>query len=230
MQASGSIWPNCVRPQNKLASVLNPLSVIAQVTNHQQNVNDLSMRPDAELVARSRSGDNKAFEAIVRRYQKLVYNVTYQMIRNHDSAADVTQDTFLKAYKALSRFDTTKPFKPWLLKIATNSTLNLIRGSQGQQSLEELLEANPQAEPASAEDLEQDVEWRVSQHMLFDALGRLPIQQRKVFILRYQQDLPYEEIADIAELSISSVKSLLFRARENLRKILSESITITQNV
>jgi RNA polymerase sigma-70 factor (ECF subfamily) len=136
----------------------------------------------------------------------------------------------LKAYKALPGLDTTKSFKPWLLKIATNSTLNTIRDQKGQQSLEELLEVNPQAEPASTEDVEQEVEWRVSQHMLFDALGQLPIQQRKTFVLRYQQDLPYEEIAEISELSVSSVKSLLFRARENLRKILSEQLPVSQNV
>jgi RNA polymerase sigma-70 factor (ECF subfamily) len=202
---------------------------VGQVKDSQRNAIDINSLADADLVGKTRAGDNKAFEALVRRYQKLVYNVIYQMIRNHDSASDLTQDTFLKAYRALPGFDTNKSFKPWLLKIATNSTLNLIRDQKGQQSLEELLETNPQAEPASSEDLEQEVEWRVSQHMLFDALGKLPIQQRKAFILRYQQDLPYEEIADITELSISSVKSLLFRARENLRKILSEQLAVSQS-
>jgi len=201
---------------------------MGQVKDPQRSATDVNMLADADLVGKTRSGDNKAFEVLVRRYQKLVYNVIYQMIRNHDSAADLTQDTFLKAYKALPSFDTTKNFKPWLLKIATNSTLNSIRDKKGLQSLEELLEVNPQAEPASTEDVEQEVEWRVSQHLLFDALGQLPIQQRKAFILRYQQDLPYEEIAEISELSVSSVKSLLFRARENLRKILSEQLAVPQ--
>jgi RNA polymerase sigma-70 factor (ECF subfamily) len=195
-----------------------------------RNASDMNTIADAQLVGMTRAGDNKAFEVLVRRYQKLVYNIVYQMVRNHDSASDLTQETFLKAYKALPGFDTGKNFKPWLLKIATNSCLNMIRDQKGQQSLEELLEVNPQAEPASTEDVEQEVEWRVSQHMLFDALGKLPIQQRKTFVLRYQQDLPYEEIAEISELSVSSVKSLLFRARENLRKILSEQLAVSQNV
>ncbi|MBX3075200.1 sigma-70 family RNA polymerase sigma factor [Candidatus Obscuribacterales bacterium] len=206
------------------------LWTMGNVENSKRNASDITAIADAELVGKTRAGDNKAFEVLVRRYQKLVYNIIYQMIRNHDSASDLTQDTFLKAYKALPGFDTTKSFKPWLLKIATNSTLNTIRDQKGQQSLEELLEVNPQAEPASTEDVEQEVEWRVSQHMLFDALGQLPIQQRKTFVLRYQQDLPYEEIAEISELSVSSVKSLLFRARENLRKILSEQLAVSQNV
>lgn len=221
MLGSGTLWPK----RKKIS-----LWTMGNVENPKRNASDITTIADAELVGKTRAGDNKAFEVLVRRYQKLVYNIIYQMIRNHDSASDLTQDTFLKAYKALPGFDTTKSFKPWLLKIATNSTLNTIRDQKGQQSLEELLEVNPQAEPASTDDVEQEVEWRVSQHMLFDALGQLPIQQRKTFVLRYQQDLPYEEIAEISELSVSSVKSLLFRARENLRKILSEQLAVSQNV
>ncbi|MBX3148981.1 sigma-70 family RNA polymerase sigma factor [Candidatus Obscuribacterales bacterium] len=221
MLGSGTMWVK----RKKIS-----LWTMGNVENSKRNASDITAIADAELVGKTRAGDNKAFEVLVRRYQKLVYNIIYQMIRNHDSASDLTQDTFLKAYKALPGFDTTKSFKPWLLKIATNSTLNTIRDQKGQQSLEELLEVNPQAEPASTEDVEQEVEWRVSQHMLFDALGQLPIQQRKTFVLRYQQDLPYEEIAEISELSVSSVKSLLFRARENLRKILSEQLAVSQNV
>lgn len=221
MLGSGTLWPK----RKKIS-----LWMMGNVENPKRNASDITTIADADLVGKTRAGDNKAFEVLVRRYQKLVYNIIYQMIRNHDSASDLTQDTFLKAYKALPGFDTTKSFKPWLLKIATNSTLNTIRDQKGQQSLEELLEVNPQAEPASTEDVEQEVEWRVSQHMLFDALGQLPIQQRKTFVLRYQQDLPYEEIAEISELSVSSVKSLLFRARENLRKILSEQLPVSQNV
>jgi len=216
MLGSGSLWPQC----------MTQIWTMGQVNS--RNATDINILADADLVGKTRSGDNKAFEVLVRRYQKLVYNVIYQMTRNHESASDLTQDTFLKAYRALPSFDTTKSFKPWLLKIATNTALNLIRDRKGQQSLDELLEVNPQAEPASSEDLEQEVEWRVSQHMLFDALGKLPMQQRRVFVLRYQHDLPYEEIAEVSEISVSSVKSLLFRARENLRKILSEPLVVSK--
>ncbi len=205
---------------------LTPMWFASLVKDKLNNAQDLTALADAELVRRSRAGDNKAFELLLRRYQKLVYNVTYQMLRNHDTASDLTQDTFLKAYKALPSFDTQKSFKPWLLKIATNLSLNSIRDNKHQQSLDELLEVNPQAEPVSVEDVEQEVEWRVSQHMLFEALGALPLKQREAFVLRYQHDLPYEEIAEISELSVSSVKSLLFRARENLRKLLTGRLAV----
>src|SRR5581483_8785808 len=162
---------------------------------------DLNSLADDVLVRKARAGDQKSFEALVRRYQKLVYNVIYQMIRSHESAADLTQDTFLKAYRALSSFDLDRSFKPWLLRIATNSTLNHIRFTKGAHSLEELLEQNPQAEPAARDDVEAEVEFRVSQHQLFDALGQLPMRQRQIFILRYQQDLPYDEIAEVTNTS-----------------------------
>ncbi len=207
---------------------LTALWIVGLVKDKLNNAPDLTALADAELVRRSRAGDNKAFELLVRRYQKLVYNVIYQMLRNHDTASDLTQDTFLKAYKALPSFDTKKSFKPWLLKIATNLSLNSIRDNKHQQSLDELLEVNPQAEPIAVEDVEQEVEWRVSQHMLFEALGELPLKQREAFVLRYQHDLPYEEIAEISELSVSSVKSLLFRARENLRKLLTGRLAVQQ--
>ncbi|MBX9666370.1 MAG: sigma-70 family RNA polymerase sigma factor [Candidatus Obscuribacterales bacterium] len=207
-------------------SQLTPMWFASLVKDKLNNAQDLTALADAELVRRSRAGDNKAFELLLRRYQKLVYNVIYQMLRNHDTASDLTQDTFLKAYKALPSFDTQKSFKPWLLKIATNLSLNSIRDNKHQQSLDELLEVNPQAEPVSVDDVEQEVEWRVSQHMLFEALGELPLKQREAFVLRYQHDLPYEEIAEISELSVSSVKSLLFRARENLRKLLTGRLAV----
>ena len=179
---------------------------------------------DAELIGKTRAGDNKAFEVLVRRYQKLVYNVVYQMVRTHDTANDITQDTFLKAYRALSSFQSNRSFKPWLLKIATNTALNAIRDRKSEQSLDDVLEQNPAVEPAGDDDIEREVEWRVSQKKLFDALGSLPAKQREVFILRYQQDLPYDEIAEITGNTVSSVKSLLFRSRETLRKVLSREL------
>ncbi|MBX9721783.1 MAG: sigma-70 family RNA polymerase sigma factor, partial [Candidatus Obscuribacterales bacterium] len=111
---------------------------------------------DNQLIALTLSGQKRAFESIVRRYQKLVYNVIYQMVQSHESSADLTQDTFLKAYKNLGSFHLNANLKPWLLKIASNSTLNFIRDSKSRyfDSLEELLEESPQTEPQSAGSVE----------------------------------------------------------------------------
>ncbi len=223
MLGSGSIKP---------LSDLAPANwIIGQVKERLKQPNsDLNELDDAELVKRARSGNNKAFEALVRRYQKLVYNVVYQMMRSHETAADLTQETFLKAYRALPSFQTDRSFKPWLLKIASNSALNYIRDHKLESSLDEMLEVNPASEPASTDDLELMVELRVSQKELADALGELPVRQREIFILRYQQDLKYEDIAEITGNSVSSVKSLLFRARENLRSLMTKESACQQSM
>lgn len=185
---------------------------------------DMGNLSDDELIALTLSGRRKAFESIVRRYQKLVYNVIFQMIQNHESAADLTQETFLRAYRGLAGFYGKSHFKPWLLKIASNTTINQIRSSRSkyQQSLDELLEDTPQSEPRSAISVEEEVELNLSQSSLQKVLCKLSTRQRHVFLLRYQHDLPYADIALITEESEATIKSLLFRAREKLRKLLSE--------
>lgn len=181
---------------------------------------------DGALVALSISGNGKAYEVLIRRYQKLVYNVLFQMLQSHDTAADVTQETFIRAYRGLSGFKLGNKFKPWLLKIATNAGLNQIRQSKTREfySLDAVLDENPTAEPASRENLEEELDRQFSHAMLVDALRLVSPHNRHVFILRYQHDLSYAEIAEIVEEPETTVKSTLHRVRERLRKVLSEKI------
>lgn len=184
----------------------------------------LDKAEDNELAAQAVAGNSRAFEALVRRYQKLVYNVIYQMVQSHETASDLTQETFLRTFRGMSSYRLDGKFKPWLLRIASNTTLNYIRDSKGRQadSLEGMLDENPLAEPASSESVEQSVELRFSQAMLADALKQLPERHRQVFVLRYQHDLPYAEIAAAVDEPETTIKSLLFRIREKLRKMLVE--------
>ncbi len=181
---------------------------------------------DGTLVSMTLSGNGKAYETLLRRYQKLVYNVLFQMLQNHDTAADVTQETFIRAYRGLSGFRQSARFKPWLLKIATNAGLNQIRQSKIREfeSLDAVLDENPAVEPASRENLEEELDRRFSHVMLADALRAISPHNRHVFVLRYQHDLTYAEISDIVDEPETTVKSTLHRVREKLRKILSEKI------
>jgi RNA polymerase sigma-70 factor (ECF subfamily) len=183
---------------------------------------------DTELVNLTMRGTSRAYETLVRRYQKLVYNVLFQMLQNHESAADVTQDTFVRAFNGLHTFRKDAPFKPWLLRIASNSGLNKIRESKlrDHDSLDSMLEENAHSEPASGQNVEAEVEWRLSQVMLTKALETLPVRQKHIFLLRYQHDLSYADIAQITDESESSVKSILFRTREKLRKMLQEDMRL----
>lgn len=176
---------------------------------------------DSKLVVQTLSGNLKSYELLVRRYQKLVYNVLYQMVLNHESASDLTQDTFLKAFKSLRTFRLENTFKPWLLRIASNSALNFIRDRHECDSLDSALEDNPGSEPAAAHDVTEEVDWRLAQSALAEELSRLPVRHRQLFILRYQHDLSYADISTVTGEPETTIKSLLFRIRERLRGALS---------
>ncbi len=178
---------------------------------------------DQGLIDLALAGDSKAFEQLLRRYQKLVYNLLFQMVRSHEIAADLTQDSFLKVFKSLHMFRRGANFKPWILRIATNSCLNYLRDNKQSSSLDALLEAEPYMEPACSTNVEREVELRISQQELFTALEQLSARQRNVFVLRYYHDFSYEDIASIAGESVSTIKSMLFRVRDKLRKILEQS-------
>jgi len=199
---------------------LSPGSLMSGVEPH-----EVREVPDQDLINLTLAGNSRSFEALVRRYQKLVYNVVFRMVNCHEHAADITQETFLKAYQGLPSFRGGAPFKPWLLRIATNSALNAIRYGKlhGHESLDQVLEADPAFEPASSENIERSVELKFSQVMLLDALKYLSVRGRTAFVLRYQHDLPYEEIALVMQVPMTTIKSLLFKTRERLRKILKES-------
>jgi RNA polymerase sigma-70 factor (ECF subfamily) len=115
--------------------------------------------------------------------------------------------------------------KPWLLRIATNTALNTIRDHKEADSLDEVLEVNPQLEPAGDSSPESEVDRKLTLAAVSDALAELPVRQRNIFVLRYQHDLPYAEIAQVTGETEGAVKMQLFRAREKLRSLLYDQST-----
>jgi RNA polymerase sigma-70 factor, ECF subfamily len=187
-----------------------------------QSLDDLKNLDDNELIRLTLRGNKRAYENLVLRYQKLVFNVIYQILKQQDSAADMTQETFLKAYKALPTFRIGCALRPWLLRIATNCALNHVRSTRPYQSLEQLLEETPAVEPVSREDVEGEVETRLDEERLISVLASLPPQHRHVFLLRYQHDLSYEEIGEIMDQPMTTIKSLLFRVRTRVRMLVNK--------
>jgi RNA polymerase sigma-70 factor, ECF subfamily len=177
---------------------------------------------DDKLIELTLAGEPRSYEVLVRRYTRLVFNIAFQIVKEEGAAADVTQETFLKAYKALARFRIGQKFKPWLLRIATNSALNVIRASAQYSSLDDLLLESPADEPRSKEDIEGEVESKMLQEELSRVLASLKPIHRHIFLLRYQYDLSYEEIAEVMNEPVSTIKSLLFRARTAVRERFKE--------
>ncbi len=172
---------------------------------------------ERDLLRKAAGGNLFAFEEIVRRYQKRVYAVALRIVRRHDVADDVAQDTFIRAWRALASFDLARPFGPWICRIAANLAVNHVRSPRARE--EGLPEGHDQG-PAPAADALERVLDAEAQAVLGRALLALPAEQRTVFVLRVNEELSYKEIAESLELSIGTVMSRLSRAREKLREAL----------
>ncbi|MFW6074949.1 MAG: RNA polymerase sigma factor [Chloroflexota bacterium] len=181
---------------------------------------------DGELIDLARGGDLDAFNILVDRYQGPVYSVALRYMRSPDLADDVTQDTFIRAYNALDTFRNNegKGFRSWLLRIASNRALDVLRASARRpaDSLEAMLDNENSAwspeDPSETPDERAD---RGAVHREIErALGELREDQRLVVILFDIEGYSYEEIAEIADVAVGTVKSRLHRGRARLREVL----------
>jgi RNA polymerase sigma-70 factor (ECF subfamily) len=172
---------------------------------------------EADLLAKARGGNLFAFEEIVKRYQRRVYAIAYRVVRRHDVADDVAQETFIRAHKALASFDVSRPFGPWICRIAANLAVNHTRSPRARE--EGLPEGHAETRSAAPGPLDGVLE-REASAVLSEAMERLPQEQRAVFVLRVVEEMSYREIADALEISMGTVMSRLSRAREKLRESL----------
>ena len=182
---------------------------------------------DAQLVARILAGDQTQYRLLVERHQRAVFNAAYRLLGNPDEAADITQDAFLRAYNALNSFQRDKPLAPWLCQIAINLSLNRLKRQKPVVSLNDERENKPALEIADMSSEPQATLLQVEQQQrLRQAILLLPPEQRVVIEMRHFQEQSYQEIADTLEISLTNVKSRIFRARKSLRKILEETDTL----
>ena len=179
---------------------------------------------DAEdhiLVERSLQGEQQAFEQLVKRYQKSIYNLAYRMTGRREDAEDLAQGTFLRAYAKLETFQVGRRFSPWLFRIASNLCINwknrqkrheLLSDSFSEDKKEQSLFLDTSADPLF------QIERNQLQTLLQQEILALPIRYRLVFTLRYLEDHSCREIAEILELPEGTVKTYLFRARGILKE------------
>ncbi|MBC8236348.1 sigma-70 family RNA polymerase sigma factor [bacterium] len=184
---------------------------------------------DEELMIRCRNGDMSAFELLVSRYQNAILNFIYRSIGDYHRAEDLSQETFLRMFKSASKYEPRAQFKNWLYKIAVNLCKNEVRDRQrhGLSSLEDFMtDDDGKINHAVLKDFSQmpDVlyEKKEQQILIRQAIDSLPENQRLAIIMVTYQHLRYDEIADALGCSISAVKSLIHRARQNLKSLLME--------
>ena len=185
---------------------------------------------DEELMMRCRNGDMSAYELLVSRYKNAIINFIYRSIDDYHRAEDLSQEVFLRMFRSASRYEPRAKFKNWLYKIAVNLCRNEIRDRKrhGLSSLNELMttdEGKINYAPLTDYSQMPDVLYeKKEQRMLIrQAIDSLPENQRLSIIMVTYQNLRYDEIADALGCSISAVKSLIHRARQNLKKLLIEA-------
>ncbi len=161
-------------------------------------------------------GDQQAFEELVERHQRPVFNLTYRMLGEPREAEDAAQEAFLRAYQHIDRYDAERPFKTWLLSIASNYCIDRLRKRRlVWLSLDEPLPPHPalNSRAVGPEQSAIDAERNTLVHAL---LSQLAPDYRAAVILRYWYDMSYAEIAEMLETTESAIKSRLFRARQML--------------
>jgi RNA polymerase sigma-70 factor (ECF subfamily) len=173
---------------------------------------------ERSLIMQAQSGDREAFGLLVRAYLQRVYRAAYGIVHNHDDASDVAQDTFVRAYKNLGRFDVSRPLFPWLYQIARNLCLNRIeRINKRETRLPEFDTLRSSHWTPEEAVIAKDEQERVRL-----AVASLPDQHREIIELSHFQECSYKEMAEILGIPIGTVMSRLYHARQKLKERLAE--------
>jgi RNA polymerase sigma-70 factor (ECF subfamily) len=176
-------------------------------------------RSDQEAISAVLDGDPNAYAVLVERYQKPIFNLMYRMTCSCEDAADLAQETFIKAYEQLYRFREGERFFPWLYTIAINHSKNFLRRNKAALNV-----PIDDCEPGSGLDYpsqqEEKMCLRLDFQRLHKALDQLPFDHREALVLRYHEEIPVEEIAATLNLSESGVRMRVSRGLKKLREIL----------
>jgi RNA polymerase sigma-70 factor (ECF subfamily) len=177
---------------------------------------------DQVLIRRALRGDRRAFEELMRKYERRIYGFVVRMVRNEETAVDLTQDFFIKIYTVLDKYNFEYKFSTWAYRICYNLVIDHIRKHQAQVdsldddsvSSRDMLESDNVSREdgfrALARAETRDYVWRV--------VDQIPLKFRELILLRYIQDLKYEEIAEIMSLPVGTVKNRIFKAKEILKQ------------
>ena len=185
---------------------------------------ELNHFDEQELVTRAQNGDTEAFNPLLRKYQQKIFRLIYRQVHDHETAKDLCQEVFLKAWQALPKFNGQSVFYTWLYKIAVNCSIDFLR-KQNKQII-----FTCEALPQNADDVLPMIQMQPSPcqilekeelgHTIRKAVHQLPLSQRRVFRLRYFHELPIKQIALRMNKSESTVKTTLHHARQKLQNIL----------
>ncbi len=183
---------------------------------------------DIILIQRIKEGDEGAFKYLVETYQHIVYNTALNFVQNETDAEDIAQEVFIQIHKSINQFKGDSKLSTWIYRITTTKALDHLRNKKRKKRFAQLTalfgdqnelmhDAIDFNHPAVAIDKKERAAY------VFKIVKQLPENQKTAFILHHIEELPYQEIAVIMSTSVSAIESLLFRARQNLRKSLDKN-------
>ncbi len=177
---------------------------------------------DLELVQEVRNGKRQAFTELMHRYQQRVYWTARRIVGRHEDADDVAQETFIKAYLALGDFRGDSSFFTWLYRIALNLSLNAVRK---QQTLKYLRQSDiiNRILPAQANP-DQELEAKETESRLRQAIASLPEKQKAVFVMRYHDEMSYQDISQVLKTSVGGLKANYFHALRKIQEFIKDEI------
>ena len=183
---------------------------------------------DEQLISRFMRGDRSVLEELFVRYREIAYRVAYRLLGNEPDALDAVQEGFIKALKNLRGFEQRSSFKTWLLRIVSNASFDLgrQRGRRGTVSVDSVDWQEQDCSATLGFDPIQEVEQADLRQALDAALQQLPEAQRRTFVLHVDAGLSYREVAAAMDISIGTVMSRLFYARQKLKGILASRMSV----
>jgi RNA polymerase sigma-70 factor (ECF subfamily) len=185
---------------------------------------------EARLARLARKGDQHAFAELVGLYKDKIYHLAYRMLNNRHEAEDIVQETFLRVYTNLDRYDPSQKFSTWLYRIGTNLCIDRLRKRKPGFSLDAELSDSDGSDgysllPAQGRTPESELLLSEMQHTVRQAIAELPDKYKPVVILRYLHDLSLQEIGEVLDLPVTTVKTRVHRGREFLRKKMEKEFT-----
>ncbi len=194
------------------------------------NLCKLLFMSEQELIKSLKAGEEDAYRDVVNNFQLNVYNTCIGILHNEDAAKDISQDVFIELFRSIDKFRGDSKISTWLYRIAINKSLNYIRNNKKHslvKSIQRFFNSDSREENIEIQDnLNMNpielFEQREHSSALQRAIEKLPSNQKTAFVLKNYDDLSYKQITEIMNLSLSSVESLIHRARKNLQKELLE--------
>ena len=200
------------RSPSKKQGQLNGVNSFAEKLSKYQQLDD------SELVQLVKGGEAEPFDELVRRHSVKIHDLCYKILRNYDDASDMAQETFIKAYRKINKFDGRSQFSTWLYRIAVNNCLNYIKKQRPTEEIYDEMMSGGKDDPV------ERYRSKKLKEIIYEAVSNLPTVQRAVFTLRTLEDMSYQEVSDILKKPISTIKVNHHLAVKNLRNYMKAKV------